>query len=146
MPQNRESGARANKWGRETARLIAKKIEATSISSNSNEFEWDNMRVTIRCAHFRVTSVGVTYLMLERVNLIIGAFEDQHGTYLLYRLRPEQYKENMRETRSKGPASGRVGIVGKSVFENDGIFLQKVRISDHFIRDANRNKLNHKKA
>ena len=38
MSQDRESGVRADKYGRETARKIAARMSATSISETSNEF------------------------------------------------------------------------------------------------------------
>jgi len=65
MPQDRESGARANKYGRETARRIAQKIGAVSISNTSNEFKFNGKNITIRCAHQKTNDVGVTYKMLK---------------------------------------------------------------------------------
>lgn len=126
MPQNRESGAAANKWGRQIARLIARKLGATEISNRSNEFILNGKNITIRCAHYNTDSVGVTYLMLNRIDYVIGAFEDERGRFNLYELRPTQYKKKMTETRSKGPSAGKVGIVKRSTFERLGRLLATV--------------------
>jgi len=88
MPQNRETGARADKYGRETSQFIAKKIGAKAISSNSNAFAYQGRRVTIRYAHLRTHDVGVPYRMLDRIDSVIAAFEDKTGEYDLYEMSP----------------------------------------------------------
>ena len=123
MPQNRESGARANEYGRETAKEIAKKIGAKSISKISNEFELQGRKITIRCAKHSNDSLGVTYKMLERIDAIFAALEQENGKYELYEISPSMFKKNMRETKSKGAAAGKVGLVRKNVFINEGKFV-----------------------
>jgi len=128
MPQNRESGARANEYGRETAKEIAKQIGAKSISKISNEFELQGRKITIRCAKHSNDSLGVTYKMLERIDAIFAALEQENGKYELYEISPTMFKKNMRETKSKGAAAGKVGLVRKSVFVNKGEFICSVKI------------------
>ena len=66
--------------------------------------------------------------MLERLNQVIGAFEKDVNLYELYQLSPKTFSENMRETRSKGPAACRVGLVAQKVFEDEGKFLRAIKI------------------
>ena len=128
MPQNSESGARANRYGRETAKKIAEKIGAKSISKISNEFELQGRKITIRCAKHSTSDFGVTYKMLERIDAIFAAPEQEDGTYKLYEISPIMFKKNMRETNSRGPASGKVGLVRKSVFIKEGKYICSVKI------------------
>ena len=128
MPQDRESGARANRYGRETAIKIADAIGATSISKTSNEFKLEGRKITIRCARHSTNDLGVTYKMLERIDAIFAALEQENGMYELYEISPNMFEENMRETRSKGAAAGKVGLVRKSVFIDEGEFIRSVRI------------------
>ncbi len=128
MPQNRESGARANKYGRECAKKIAEKIGAKSISKTSNEFELQGRKITIRCAKHSTNDLGVTYKMLERIDAIFAALEQENGKYDIYEISPSMFEKNMRETKSKGAAAGKVGLVRKSVFVNEGEFICSVKI------------------
>lgn len=128
MPQDRASGADANNYGRETARKIAIAIGAISISEISNEFELDNRKITIRCARKKNTQIAVPYQLLKRVSAVMAAFEQENGDYKLYEITSDNFKDNMRETRSKGPFAKRGGVVGKSVFIHEGKFVQKVKL------------------
>ena len=120
MPQNRETGAEANKFGRETAKRIAEKLKATNMSARSNECSLNGRRVVIKCAREDTNSVGVTYKMLERVEEIIGAFESGQDEFYVFGLSPSEFKQNMRPTRSKGASSGKGGIVKRQTFEKLG--------------------------
>lgn len=116
MPQDRETGAAANEWGRETARRIAAKIDASAPRGSSNECLLDGDRIVIKCARMGTSSVGVTYKMLDRLDGILGAFETENGTYDLFLLTPEEFREHMTPTRSRGASAGRVGLVAKAFF------------------------------
>jgi hypothetical protein len=50
------------------------------------------------------------------------------GSYRVWRLTAEQYKALMKETRSKGPSQGRVGIVKRAEFERLGTRFAKVPV------------------
>ena len=128
MPQDRASGADANNYGRETARKIAIAIGAVSISETSNEFEFDNRKITIRCARKKNTQVAVPYQLLKRVSAVMAAFEQENGDYEVYEINSDNFKDNMRKTRSKGPFAGRGGVVGKSAFIHEGKFVRKVKL------------------
>lgn len=128
MPQNRESGARAKEYGRITARKIAATLGAISSSQTSNEFELDGRKITIRCARYTTTNFGMTFKMLERVDSIFGAIEQENGTYEIYELSPKVFAENMRDTRSQGPSAGKVGLVNRSLFVSQGRYLRTVEL------------------
>jgi hypothetical protein len=129
MPQDRDSGAAASKWGHETAKKIAKAIGATIPSHGSNECMLDGDRIVIKCARPDTNQVGVTYNMLPRLKYVLGAFERADGSFDLYALDPASYGLNERETRSRGPSAGRVGKVRRKVFEESGKYRGSIRIN-----------------
>ena len=130
MAQDRESGAAANKWGRETAPKIALKIGAVMKGRASNEARLDGKTIVIKCAASATDSVGVTFNMLTRVDSIIGAFQLDDGSFELWSLSPEKFHQGMRDTRSKGSAAGKVGIVRKVAFERGGFTLGRIRLDE----------------
>ena len=128
MPQDRDTGAAANEYGRETARKIAKKIGAPELQGSSNECALDGERIVIKCARLGTTSIGVTYRMLDHLDGILGAFELADGTYDLFVLEPGVVRENMSATRSKGASAGKVGMVAKNIFVQLGRSRGNVRL------------------
>jgi hypothetical protein len=129
IPQERESGARAVEYGLLTAQKITEKIGGKKIGTAwSNEYEIDKRKIVIKCARSTTNSVGVSYHMLDRVDAIWGSFEIENGTYKIYEMKPDTYREHMIPTRSKGPSSGRVGIVRRSTFFDLGKFLMIINI------------------
>jgi len=128
MPQDRESGERADKYGRETAKKIAERISATSISETSNEFLHKNRKITIRCARNKTHDIGVSYKMLERIDAVIAALEQDNEEYKLYEISPQSFKQHMRETKSKGASAGKVGLVRKNVFMNEGKLISTIKL------------------
>lgn len=129
MPQDRKSGAAANRYGRQTAKKIMTKLDTKPISSMSNECMLKGRRVAIKCSRKHTKCIGVSYLMLKRLDTVIGAFEVENNTYDLYELSPRVFSSNMRPTRSKGAAAGKVGLVRQSIFEERGKFIQSLVIS-----------------
>jgi len=128
MTQDRVTGAAANEWGRTTARAIASKIGAVMKSRTSNEAALDSKKIVIKCAATNTDSVGVTFNMLDRLDSIIGAFQLDDGSFELWSLSAEKFREGMRDTRSKGSAAGKVGIVRKESFEKGGSILGRIRL------------------
>lgn len=126
--QSKQSGARANAWGRETADKIAKHLGAKKINPTANEYTLNDQALTIRCARSATNTVGVTYKMLDRISSVIAALENDAGEFDLYGIKPEQYSKEMRETRSKGPSSGQVGMVRTAYFRNHGEYLGTITI------------------
>lgn len=128
MTQDRASGAAANEWGRATARVIAHQIGAVMKSRTSNEALLDGKKVVIKCAARATDSVGVTFRMLNRLDSVIGAFQLDDGSFELWSLPAENFRQEMRDTRSKGAAAGKVGLVRRDVFEKNGKRLGKIRL------------------
>jgi hypothetical protein len=128
MTQDRASGAAANEWGRVTARAIASKIGAVMKGRTSNEATLNGEKVVIKCAASATDSVGVTFRMLDRLDSIIGAFQLDDKSFELWSLSPETFHQEMRDTRSKGSAAGKVGIVRRDVFEKSGRLLARIRL------------------
>jgi hypothetical protein len=130
MPQDRESGLRAARYGRGCARRIATVIGAKMLGTKSNECLWNNQRVVIKTCHRKTPSIGVVYDMAERVDAVLGAFQDADGSYRVIRLPIESCMTIMEAnpTRSHGPSSGRVGMIPRRVFEDEGELIGTVRI------------------
>jgi hypothetical protein len=120
MPQNKQSGAEASEYGLDCGKKVIAAIGAKTVRPGSNECLLDGESLSIHCARRNTSSVGVTYKTLERIAAVVAAFEQEDGSYVVLRVSKEQYKELMRETRSRGPSQGRVGIVSKSDFERLG--------------------------
>lgn len=119
--QDRVSGARASKWGHYTARLLATELGASDMRHSSNECQLNGKRIVIKCAAPATQNVGVTYKMLDRLDLIIAAFQADDGTFHLWSMTPQQFRQAMRETRSQGAAAGKVGLVERRTFEQNGM-------------------------
>ncbi len=129
MPQDKNSGAAADRWGRETAHQIASQIGATMQSRASNQALLNGQKVVIKCAALATDSVGVTYKMLDKLDSIIGAFQLDDGSFELWSLHPKEFEAAMRETRSRGASAGKVALVRKSIFLGRGRSLGRVRLT-----------------
>lgn len=57
-------------------------------------------------------------MMLDRLDSVLAAFELTDGSFDLWELAATRFRAAMRETRSKGPSTWRVGIVSKAAFLN----------------------------
>jgi len=128
MPQDQQSGLEASRYGHNCARAIAKAIGAEMVGKRSNECTWNGQRVVIKTAHSRTTSVGVLYHMVDRIMAVLGAFEEEDGSYRVIQLPIARCAAMMRPTRSQGPSAGRVGMIDRKVFENEGQLVGVVRI------------------
>jgi hypothetical protein len=106
------------------------KLGASGMGRASNECRLASERVVIKCANIKTTSVGVTYQMLERLDRIVGAFKLDDGSFELWSLLPSQFKSAMRDSRSHGSSTPKVGLVARSIFESLGKPMGRVRIAD----------------
>lgn len=128
MGQDQTSGAAGNEFGRENAKKLAKALAATLTKPASNEARWEGKIVALKSAAPETNSIGVTYLMLDRIAEVIAALQRDDGAFDVYALSASAFRSAMRPTRSKGPSSGRVGIVRRSVFESSGRHLGTIRL------------------
>lgn len=94
----------------------------------SNEATLDGKHIVIKCASRRTQSVGVSRKMLPTLDAVIGAFEQDDGAFDVFSLNANIYRKRMTPTRSKGASAGRVGIVTKPVFADEGKRIRRLRI------------------
>lgn len=127
MTQDRQSGARADAWGRSKSKEIARVLNATELSPNSNECTLAGKRVVIKCAGVGNNKIGVPYKMLSRIAQVIAAFERSDGSFDLIGISPLAFRKTMAPTRSTGRSSGKVGMVRRSYFESHAEWRSTVR-------------------
>jgi hypothetical protein len=120
MGQNRATGAAGNEFGHRNAKELAALLGATLTKPGSNEARWEGKLVALKSAGAGTPAIGMTYAMLNRVDEVIAALQRDDGAFDLYALSVAAFRSAMRPTRSKGPSSGRVGMVSLRVFEQDG--------------------------
>lgn len=123
MAQDSISGAEARIYGHKTARRLARKLGAVSLSEMSNEFAYQGKLITIRCAHADTSDVGVTIKMLKRVDSVVGAFETSPDKYDLFEMSPALFKRYVRDSKKEG----KVGLVRRKKFQEFG---RKIKIVD----------------
>lgn len=94
------------------------------LGKKSNECTWNGQRVVIHSGHRKTTSVGVLYHMTSRLDAVLGAFQDETGSYRVMRLPIERCIPIMeaKPTQSHGASAGRVGKIPRQVFEEHGQF------------------------
>lgn len=103
MPQDRESGDRARRWGYENAQKVASHLGATLINPRrSNEAIWNNRKILITSAHYGTPSIFVTIATLDRIDAIVASLQDKDSRFTLHELTPLWFQQNMRQSRSSG--------------------------------------------
>ena len=100
MTQTKDSGSEANKFGRANAVKVSNFLETSLISKISNEIEFEGDLYVIKSTRRGNNSIGVTKTMLERLNGIIGAFENENGEYELHKLKLEDFFGSKNDSRS----------------------------------------------
>ena len=123
MPQDRSSGSAGNLYGRECGKRIAAALGAERIRTdgNSNECLLGGMRIVIKCSRAATQQqVGVYLSMLERLDAVVGAFENENRSTDIVRLSAKDYAECM---RVRSYVSGDLGLVHRRSFAEKGILL-----------------------
>jgi hypothetical protein len=123
MPQNRVSGAEGNRYGRECGERIATALGAQRVSARSNECDFNGERVVIHCARLRTKTVRVTRRMVEKLQAVLGAVQREDGSYDVYRLAMQSYREQMKPSHSHGKKAENVFLVDRKVFEEHGFHV-----------------------
>lgn len=103
-------------------------LGGSPVPSQANEFAIGERRVAIKTARATTNSVGVTYLTLDRVDDVYGAWESEIGAFEVWCLPVAVFKEHMRPTASKGASAGKVGLVSQSILQERGRRLGTVCI------------------
>jgi hypothetical protein len=96
MPQDRESGAKAMYWGHNMAQHIANYLNAQLLKpGRSNEAVWNDQRIVFKSAHLMDAYIGVTKPVLNRVNQIIAAIEDEDKRFSVYKVTSDWFRKNI---------------------------------------------------
>ena len=119
MVQNRESGAAGNKYGHIMGEKVAKFLGTKLLSKTSNEIILHGQRIVIKSAREKTPEIGLSTNMLERVQCIIAAIENEDGSYTLYRVETHWYKEKMTQSRSKSDVKGKIKKVSCKAIRNE---------------------------
>jgi hypothetical protein len=103
MPQDRQSGDSARRWGYENAEKVAVHLGASLVSpGRSNEAVWNNRRILIVSAHHGTPNIYVTIATLDRIEAILACLQDKDSKFTLYEITPSWFQQNMRQSRSSG--------------------------------------------
>jgi len=68
--------------------------------------------------------------MVDPIKAVLGAFEQDDGSYRVMELPIERCATGMRPTRSRGASRDRVGIVDRKLFEDEGRLVGVVKIDE----------------
>lgn len=123
MTQNRETGAAANQFGKEAAIKIAQHLKLKRLSSRTNEVIYKGQRAVIKSAHLGNGYIGVTLNMLERIDLILAAFETVDCQFDLYTLDVNTFSDNIRIGHHE-----HIGLVRKKIFHEEGDFINSLKL------------------
>ena len=125
MPQDRESGDRARRWGFSMAQKVASHLGAKLANpGRSNEADWKGRRILIKSAHYGVNQIGATPATLNRVEAIIIALQENDKGYTLYEITPAFFASRMSPSRS--PRASHVMMVSCSDVRRAGKVLERI--------------------
>ena len=125
MPQDRESGNRARKWGHFMAQNVAEELGATLVNPDrSNEAIWNDRRILIKSANYGVPQIGATPATIDRIEAIIAALQDSDNDFTLYEVAPSWFKSKMSPSRS--PRASHVMMVRCTDVRDAGTQLKRM--------------------
>ncbi|MDU0343021.1 hypothetical protein [Bosea rubneri] len=104
MGQDRETGAAGNAYGHRIGKAIAALLQLEKLSDRSNEVRWRGGSAVIKCCGPHTKSFGVTKKMLERIDAVLIACEDDSGNIELIELAVDRFREGMTDSRSSSAA------------------------------------------
>ena len=125
MPQDRETGAAANQFGRKAARKIADYLSVRLLSKRDNKIIYKNKTAVIKSARYKNPYIGITLKMLEQIDCVIAALQNPDGAFDLYRLEANTFKYNYRIS-----VSGKIALVKRNVFSEKGEYLDTLCIDN----------------
>lgn len=125
MGQDRASGAAGREYGLKMGRAMASLLGAQRVSPTSNEILLDGRRGVIKACAPANDSFGVTAKMLERLQDIYGALEDDTGAVDVWRLTPDQFRSCMRDSPSAASRGGDAKLIRKRMAVERGHFVRR---------------------
>lgn len=126
MVQNQESGAAGNKYGHMMGEKVAKFLGTKLLTKSSNEMILDGRRIIIKSARRKTPEIGISINMLERVDGIIAAIENGDGTYNLYQIETQWYKEKMTQSKSRSDLKGKINKVSCNAIRDECQIFDKM--------------------
>jgi hypothetical protein len=97
MGQTRETGRRGHESGYRNADVLAKRLNAQRVSTQSNEFVMGSRRVLLKTGDRGAVASGMT---LERVDAVIYAYQD-HDRWCAFELKPGDFRAHGTPSQSK---------------------------------------------
>jgi len=126
MPQDRETGDRARKWGFSMAQQVVSQLGASLINPKlSNEATLKNRKILIKSAHHRVPEIGATIATLDRIDAIVAALQDKDGLYTIYEVSPNWFRQEMMPSRN--PKTSHVMMVRCARVREAGKVLGRIK-------------------
>lgn len=124
MGQTTESGRKAVPYGHYMAEFTAKHLSTKLLDTEtrSNEAMYNGKRVTLKAAHKRTPSIGVTINVLEKIQVIIATLEDKEESldnfhhYTVYKVSTDWYKQHMKQSRSSERAKKTTRMVNCNLY------------------------------
>jgi hypothetical protein len=100
MPQDRDSGERAMRFGHSMAKRVADYLGAKLIEpSRSNKAIWNNRKINIKSAKLGNSKIGVTLNILDWADSIIAAIQEDATYFTLYEVTSKWFRGEMRPSR-----------------------------------------------
>lgn len=130
MGQDRETGAAGNAYGHCMGRAVAALLQLEKLSGRSNEVKWRDGLAVIKCCGPHTTSFGLTKKMLDRIDAILVACEDDSGNVEIIELSVDRFRQSMIDSRSSSAAGGRVKQVRRSLARQNGSRLCVLQASE----------------
>ncbi|MBD3846159.1 hypothetical protein IED13_10660 [Bosea sp. SSUT16] len=127
MGQDRETGAAGNAYGHRMGKAVAALLQIEKLSDRSNEVRWRDGLAVIKCCGPRTTLLGVKSKMLERIQAVLVACEDDSGNVEIIELAADQFRQSMVNSRSASAIGGQVKQVRRSVARRNGVRLCLLR-------------------
>lgn len=115
MPQDTTTGRDGHNWGRAMAVKVARAIGATMSGARTNECEFQGRRSVIKSARAGNTFVGVTYIMLERLDSVIAVFEHDDHDFHVHEVPIDHFRAHI--SVNSGANKKRVALVSRTVIE-----------------------------
>ena len=114
---------------RSVAERIAVELGAVKVPNNSvgtaREYILNNKRVALKTVAGINWNITVTYKMLERIDILLVAFEEELGTYYVYSLSKDDFKTNMSKGDDRMPP---IGMMSKTKFKEKGQLLKEISL------------------
>lgn len=119
MPQDRDSGTAAQRWGLAMGKRLAHLLGAKQLRRGSNEVLWNGRTAVIKSCRATNSSFGITAAMLPRLNCALVGIEEEGGGFTVHELPIAAFTTGMRDSRS-GKANGSVKLQTRAAVERHG--------------------------